>query len=230
MESTRRELRAGVTLLEMMVVIALLGLLTAATVTVLVSMRRANVTGNAQLDLQREAERGLMRVVTDLRRSGSVRLAGKDYPYLFEDGVPDEAFGVHAHELALKGAQPSDYDFGANREVVLRLPADVTGPAGVADGVPDVDANGGLVWSANETSFVVVTRADGLNYLERRTNGGAPQRVCRYVERVVFDDALSSGFEVPLGAIRVRLYLRKRDGDGIVHRHWGEVTVRLQNG
>ncbi len=228
MKSTSKR-RGGFSLLEMTMVIVLLSLVTGSIVSVMGGMRRVNISGNAQVDLQREGERALARIVTDLRRSGDLTIAGKGYPYLFEDGALDVDFEVHDHPLALKTAQPNEYDFGPNREIVFLLPEDVTGPEGVADGVPDVDANGALLWSANEVSFVVTTRADELNYLERRTNGGAPERVCRFVERVVFDDTISSGFQVPLGAIRVRIFLRKTDASGVVHRYSGEVTVRLRN-
>lgn len=79
-------------------------------------------------------------------------------------------------------------------------------------------------------SLVVNTRPDGFNYLEQRTNGGAPRTLARHVERVVFDDAASSGFQIPLGSVRVRLFFRRTDGRGNLIRYRNEAVVNLRNG
>jgi hypothetical protein len=147
-----------------------------------------------------------------------------DYPYLFEDGDAQVPFADHAHEPAAKEAEVGDDDFGPNREIVLCRPADAD-----TDGVPDVDVDGDLVWSAYEVSYVLVTE-DGVNRLQRRIDAGEPRTVASHVERVTFDDAASSGYEVPLGAVRVRIWFRTADGTGRLHRYFVESTIKLRNG
>jgi len=90
----------------------------------------------------------------------------------------------------------------------------------------------GLVWSHDEVSYVVVVLADGSRVLQRRVNNDAASAriVARYVERVQFDTPESSGWVVPLGAVRVRIFFRSTDADGHIFRARNEVTVRLRNG
>jgi len=71
------------------------------------------------------------------------------------------------------------------------------------DNRPDLDAAGQMVWSEDQVSFAVIPRADGTNVLQRRVNGGS---------------------------IRVRIWLRERDGRGALHRYFTEAVVKLRNG
>jgi prepilin-type N-terminal cleavage/methylation domain-containing protein len=126
------------------------------------------------------------------------------------------------------------------------------------DGLPELDGNGdgvptddlddvealwdpalntiqpdtGLVWSHNEVSYVVVVLADGSRVLHRRVNNDAATArvVARHVERVQFDTPESSGWTVPLGAVRVQIFFRTADAEGHIFRARNEVTVRLRNG
>ena len=90
----------------------------------------------------------------------------------------------------------------------------------------------GLVWSHNEVSYVVVVLADGSRVLQRRVNNEAATArvVARHVERVQFDTPESSGWTVPLGAVRVRIFFRTTNAEGHIYRARNEVTVRLRNG
>jgi len=80
-----------------------------------------------------------------------------------------------------------------------------------------------------QSSYVVVTEG-GVNYLQRRTNGVQPQTIVSNVERVAFDDTTTSGFVVPLDAIRVRVWFRAEDQTGLAHRYFVETTIKLRNG
>ena len=215
----------GFSLPEVLVVSGILLVVGGAVTAVLARARGLAVTGGELAGLEERSERALHRIVQDLRRSGFDQVDGIDYPYLFEDGNALPPFENHAHAPAAKQAVAGDPDFGPNREIVLVLPADDDG-----DGIPDIDGSGMLVWGGDEVSYIVVTGPDGVNVLERRTNGGNPLPVARHVERIVFDDAESSGFTVPLRSIRVRIDFRDRDSEGRAYRHSREFTVRLRNG
>jgi hypothetical protein len=115
-------------------------------------------------------------------------------------------------------------DFGPNREIVFLQPADADGNA-----VPDVGADGNLVWSPNEISYVVVTGADGVNYLQRRVNAGQPLRIASHVERVVFDDQITSGFAIPPRSIRVQIFFREPDEEGSLIRYSTQALTRMRN-
>ncbi len=188
-------------------------------------------------------------------------LNGRNYPYAIEGGnVEAGGNEVHNHAEANKSADPDDPDFGPDRELVFLMPSDVDRDRRPdldidGDGIPELDGNGdgarseddedtgdfdpfgatilgsGLVWDHDELSYVLVTRPDGQNYLERRVNGGGAgaRRICRGVERVVFDTN-SSDLTLPLGAVRVRLFLRTTDSTGTLHKRSVEATVRLRNG
>ena len=79
-------------------------------------------------------------------------------------------------------------------------------------------------------SFVVVTDANGINVLERRIDGATQRVVAKHVERIVFDDVNTSLGEVPVGAVRVRIFFRQQDRSGQTFRHSVELTVSLRNG
>jgi hypothetical protein len=161
---------------------------------------------------------------------------GTAFPYTFESG--DSLFNdAHDHLPADEHAEPGEPDFGSDREIVLILPRDedTLGPpavVGVPDDIPDLDVNGELIWGAQEFSYVLVTSPDGINRLERRVDGAAPGQVmASWVERVRFDDFHSDPLAIPnSGSVRVRLWLRKPDSGGTVHRWTGEAMVRMRNG
>jgi len=254
--------RSGFTLIELVIVVTVLAVLARMLVTTSDSMSRITATGTIEAVLQTEAERALRTIVEDLRRSGFVEVNGKDFPFVFDDGNPDDPlFDSQAHAAAPLTALPDDNDFGPRRSIVLALPSDLDRDGrpeldADLDGVPELDGNGdrvhtdepadtvglwdefantiqdnGLVWSHAEVSYVVVVLADGSRVLQRRVdNDPATARViARHVERVQFDTPESSGFQLPLGCVRVRLFFRKLDEDGRLHRARNEVTVRLRN-
>jgi len=242
----------GFTLVEVVVATTVLMVMAGSLITAMQGMRGLTDAGNLEVKLQEAGERALSRMVEDLRRSGFVEvdLGGgpplQSFPYIFKDGDPTLGWtwgidptganpdntdppvtnmGVHAHAPAAKAAQPGDPDFGPNQEIVFVIPADAD-----LDGVPDIDASGDIVWSPNQISYVLVTRLDGVNYVERRVNGVNNQKVAMNVERLVFDDNTSSGGgAVRVNTIRIEIHFRQVDSQGLVHRYVAQTSLRLRN-
>ena len=224
-----RRARAGFSMVEMAITITILALISGALAQSMEGVQNLTVSSNRRSTLQVMGNRALLDIVDDLRDSGNVTIGALDYPYVFEPGNADPAFAAHEHAGANRNGENGDEDFGPAREIVFRVfdwaPDPVTGEM-----EPDVAADGSLLWAAEEISYRLTTRADGVNYLERRTDGGNPTVVAHHVERVVFDDDESSGFQIPLGSIRVRIWMRDRDGTGQIQRYFAETTVALTNG
>jgi prepilin-type N-terminal cleavage/methylation domain-containing protein len=229
-------MRGGFTMLEMLIAATILLILAGSLTASLSSMRGVTNAGDVESRLQESGERILKAILTDMQRSGFVLVGGIDYPFLFNEGnanenwqaVPNGAFGVHTHPAPTHAAVVGDPDFGVTREIVFVLPQDADG-----DQVPDIDAAGDLIWGAAELSYVLVTRADGINYVERRTDGANGQVIGMFVERLAFDDNDSTQLSpdpVPLGAIRVQVFLRQVDQEGLVRRYAASATVRMRNG
>ncbi len=219
-----RSARAGFTVIELTFAAAILIVLGSALVAAMEAMRDTTITGSVQSKLQESGEKALMQIISDLRRSGQVTVALVDYPYTFVDGNATGAFAGHWHQPAQQNALPGEASFGPSREIVFLLPQDAD-----LDGVPDLDADAALIWGVTEFSYVLVTGADGVNRLERRTNGANGRSVCSQVERVVFDD-ITTDVTLPVDSVRIRVFLRQRDSRGVVQRWQSEATLRMRNG
>jgi prepilin-type N-terminal cleavage/methylation domain-containing protein len=224
-ERSPRTGQRGVTLLEMSVSMSLLVVVLGSLAWAMTGLRGLVSSGKNRAALQTSGQLALVEMIEELRQSGIVELNAVRYPVVFEDGDPGENHPGLEHPVAAENAQAGEPDFGPDRELIFLRPMDAD-----ANRRPDLDVDGNLLWSAEEISYVVVTRPDGENYLERRVDGGNPRIVCRFVERLIIDDAETSGFEIPLGCVRIRLFLRKRDGQGTVHRYFTEGIVALRNG
>ena len=220
-----RARRAGFTLLETSISVTLVLLMSGALVMAMQNMQGLAVGNNNRSALDMMADEALEEMVEDLRQSGEVTVGGLDYPYVFDGGAADGIdFPNHVHPPAVNAAGAGDNDFGPDREIVFVRPADADG-----DQRPDIGVGGALIWDVNEFSYVVVTRADGVNTLERRINGAQPRVVGRFVERLVVDTAASSGFQIPLGSVRIRIFFRQFDEGGTLMRTTREAVVRLRN-
>jgi len=222
--------RKGFSTLEMMVAVMLLSLLAGSLTLVIKHMRGMANSSGAEANLQDSAERAMKRISADLSRSGEVVLGAVKYPYLFDDGDATGAFAVHGHKAANHAAVAGDPDFGPTREIVFAQPQESDPPGTYGNNVPDVDASANLVWDPVEFSYVLVTGVDGINRLQRRTSGANAVTIASYVERVVFDDNASSGFVLPVHSMRVRLFFRKLDAQGVLHRYSAEQIIKLRNG
>jgi hypothetical protein len=241
--------RAGFTLTETLVGTVVLFILAAALTGVSNSMKSLTVHGTTDSELQNMGEHALGLIVSDLKRSGFASAAGNAYPYIFVNGNATGAFANQAHPPAAKTARPGDSDFGPDHEIVFLapqfaemkrlsdgtdIPAANPTPGGLTVAkiypVPTIDANGNAAWDGVDYSYVLITRPDGINYLERRTNAGNPKTIAHHVERISFDSNAQDLFNVPLNAIRVRIYFRQKDDKGRLHRHFAEAMVGLRNG
>lgn len=215
-------------MVEMAISITILAILSGALAQSVEGVRNLTVSSNRRSTLQVMGNRALLDIVQDLKNSGNVTIGGLEYPYLFVPGNAIPAFQAHDHVAAVSNGAAGDADFGNSREIVFRIfdwaPDAVTGEM-----EPNVSVDGALIWDAAEISYRLTTRADGTNYLERLVNGANPRIIAHHVERVVFDDDESSGFEIPLGSIRVRLWMRDVDGTGQVQRYFTETVVALTN-
>ncbi|HUR29337.1 MAG TPA: hypothetical protein VM509_14205 [Planctomycetota bacterium] len=230
MRHRKIDARGGFSALELTIAVMLLALLAGSLSLALQRMRGMTGSSSARATLQDSAERALKKISTDLSRSGQLTLLGDKFPYLFDEGAATGAFAAHAHAPATHHAAAGDPDFGPNREVVFVAPRESDPEGTYGDDVPDIDASGRLIWDAAQFSYVVVTGADGANRLERRTNAASPVTIASNVERVVFDDNASSGFVIPVDSVRVRLFFRKVDAQGVLHRHQAEQIIKLRNG
>lgn len=229
--SIQRRARRGFTVLEMTIAVTILSMLVGSLTLVLRHMRGMTSSSGARSTLQDSAERAMRRISADLSRSGQLVLAGGvSYPYLFDDGAAVAPFDIHAHAAASHSAAAGEPDFGPNREIVFALPRESDPPGTFGNDVPDIDANANLIWDANEFSYVVITGPDGINYLQRRVNAGAPTTIASNLERVVFDDSTSTGGALVPDAVRVRLFFRKVDASGVLHRYSAEQIIKLRNG
>jgi prepilin-type N-terminal cleavage/methylation domain-containing protein len=217
--------KSGFSLIETIISTMILSLLFGALSQSVANLRQVTMFSSERASLQTMGDEALMEMVDELRNSGEQEMGGLDYPYVFDGGVPDPAYFAHEHEPADGLAVDGDTDFGVDREIVFLLPADADN-----DGRPDVDAAGELSWGAEEVSYTVTTRADGINYLERRDDGAAPSIVGHHVERMVIDTSTSSGFEIPLETVRIRLFFRMIGSNGDLIRYSNEAVVALRNG
>jgi hypothetical protein len=222
---SRTASRRGITLLELMIGVMVLLMLVGSLMQSLRSMSRGASYANIDGELQGQAEHALRSIIASLKPSGFATVGGNAFPYLFLDGNATGAYAASAHAPATHTAVRGEPDYGPNREIVFVQPQDADG-----DNRPDLDAGGQMIWSASQYSYVVVTRADGANVLQRRIDGGSIREIAHHIERITFDDNTSSGFTVPLRAIRVRIWLRERDERGAIHRYYTEAVVKLRNG
>lgn len=222
---TARARRRGFTVLEVSITTVLLVIVFGSLALGIQGMQGLAVSSNERGALQTAGQDALLEVLGDLRRSGTVEVGGFAYPLVFEGGDPGEGHPQHLHTPATKSGEPGDLDFGPDRAILYVLPRDEDG-----DRRPDVDENGELIWDEDVHGFVLITGADGVNRLERWVEDRPPRVVARHVERIVFDDAASAGFQIPLGSVRVRLFLRKVDSSGRIQRFTTEGVVALRNG
>ena len=229
-ESSRS--RAGFSVLEMLIAVTILSMLAGTLTLAIKHMRGFTTNSTSRATLQDAAERALKRIAADLSRSGEISIGGVNYPYLnIVDGVPaDPAFAGHAHAAPTHAAVAGEPDFGANREIVFALPQESDPPGTYGNDVPDIDAGANLIWDATEFSYVLITGVDGINYLQRRVNGANPVTIASNLERVEFVDNFFSGFVLPVNTVRVRLFFRKTDAEGVLHRYTAEQIIKLRNG
>ncbi|MDP6387650.1 MAG: hypothetical protein QGI93_15750 [Planctomycetota bacterium] len=94
-----------------------------------------------------------------------------------------------------------------------------------------VDSASGVVWPHTEWSYVLTTRADGINCLQRRM-GADPSTdltIATHVERLQVDTAATCQWTIPLNSVRVQIFFRRHDKRGVLFRYTTQVVVALKN-
>ncbi len=252
--------RAGFTLIEVMLSAAILAVLARSLVMASQGMGAMSKTGGSMSLLQEQATKAQTALFADLRQSGLMMVDGNSYPHIFEAGLPGEGFEDFAYEPGAQEAVVGQSDFGAHRAIVFLVPADMDSDGRPdmdldLNGVPELDGNGdgvlsedvndigawnqalyqidpdtGLVWDKAGVRFAVHNGPDGRTYLERWVGGNLDRRVAKNVERFFVETPLETGFQIPTNAVRISLFLRRTDSDGVTYRHSAQWVVSLQNG
>ncbi|MEZ6021269.1 MAG: hypothetical protein R3F17_14610 [Planctomycetota bacterium] len=61
-------------------------------------------------------------------------------------------------------------------------------------------------------------------------NGAPGKRIAKDIERMWIETPADTGFTIPTNALRISLFLRRTDTDGVVYRHSVSWVVSLRNG
>lgn len=129
--------RGGFTVLEMGLSVSVMGVVA----WMLVSASQAGSSmmemGNLKAEMFRRSQVAVAQILDDLSRTGYVSLGGRDYPHVFDGGLPDVGFDEYEYEPGPMAARAGEPDFGVMRSIVFCLPSDLDG-----DGRPEIDANG----------------------------------------------------------------------------------------
>ncbi|HIF41050.1 MAG TPA: hypothetical protein EYQ74_08125 [Planctomycetes bacterium] len=94
-----------------------------------------------------------------------------------------------------------------------------------------VDSVSGVIWPHTEWSYVLTTRADGINCLQRRMDADptTDQTIATHVERIQVDTAATCQWTIPLNSVRVQIFFRRHDERGVLFRYTTQVVVALKN-
>jgi len=94
-----------------------------------------------------------------------------------------------------------------------------------------VDSVSGVVWPHTEWSYVLTTRADGVNCLQRRMNAdpSTDETIATHVERIQVDTADTCQWTIPLNSVRLQIFFRRLDERGVLFRYTTQVVVALKN-
>lgn len=189
MKHTRR---GGFMFLEMTITLSIFaGLLTLFAL----SLRTTEADRELQehIDLAREdAAKALLQIREALTQTQVV----SGFPAIFPGNTIGATYPVLAH-----GAANITPPTPMCQELAYLMPADADG-----DGWPDVTAGGSLAWAANPGAITCVGNADGTNRTRIVAEDGTARVISRRIRSVVVEDSASTGFTIPLQALRVTAY------------------------
>ena len=209
----------GFSLIEVLVVVAVFGIMILAAYGSLRTAADAQVTGSRLVDLRTSAIRALYEIAADLRQTGRVDLsppADRVYPYLFSNGEATGYFAAASHSSPKNRAKPGSQASGVSSEIIYVLPRDLDG-----DGTRIAAATGAIEWGPEDWSIALLTQPDGTNLLCRRKDGAVDRVLAPHVNRVTFEDYRSDP-TLGYNQIRVRIFMVFNDD---VPAHYLETSV-----
>ncbi|QDV08441.1 hypothetical protein Poly30_39840 [Planctomycetes bacterium Poly30] len=145
------------------------------------------------LDLVRE---DAQKVLLEVREVLSQTQVVSGFPIVFPGNTIGAAFPALVHGPA--NVNPPTPQC---QELAFLTPSDADG-----DGWPDTNAGGSIAWSGNPAAVTCVGNADGTNRVRLVAANGAARVLSRRIRSIVIDDSASTGFTIPLSALRITVY------------------------
>jgi len=193
MKQTHHNNQAGFGLLELLITVGLFsGLLTLFSMSLQGSAEKQRSSMD-QAAAQMNAQKGLSAIREALGQTNF----GGGLPAVYDGNDIGADYPALAHPAA------NAYDnLPQSRELVFQTLLDADD-----NGWPDVDAAGNMSWSPTLAALIVTPDAQGVNRLYMVDTDGGRNPLARDVGSLVIDDSASSGFQIPLNQLRVRLFM-----------------------
>ena len=209
--------RCGFTLIEFLLAATLFGSIVGAFLMATARSQSLSDGQMARLRLESELIDVIRTVRQELERSGYAIDDGDDFPLVFEAGASPIADFAH------------DPPVGADADDSTELAFVVAADADDNDW-PDLGAENLVNWSAERRALLLVPNANGLNDLVLRSTTTGDRRLSTMATRLTCERSSTTGFAIPLRAVRISFTLRTEDSDGrAIERSTTEVFV-LKNG
>ncbi|MDF1838838.1 MAG: hypothetical protein P1V35_13290 [Planctomycetota bacterium] len=185
--------RAGFGLLELLITV---GLFTGLLSLFSMSLRTSTENQRSSMD-QAAAQMNAQKGLTAIREALGQTSFGGGLPAVYDGNT----LGLDYPALAHPPANAFD-NLPPSRELVFQTLEDADD-----NGWPDVDAAGNMSWSPTLAALIVTPDAQGINRIYLVDTAGGRRPLARNVGSLVIDDSASSGFQIPLDQLRVRLFM-----------------------
>ncbi|MBI1850907.1 MAG: hypothetical protein HYR85_11235 [Planctomycetes bacterium] len=239
--------RHGFTIIEIVLSLSVASVIFSSLYVVVLGLRSYFDTGNVAAALEEDGRRIMRTLISELRQTGIVEGGAVNYPAIYERSAApmddSNQRGALVATLSLRdsdlGGQVFDPNAGTradlyrNREstelafkhLAVRELHDANGNAYYAPRLNN--ANGDILWSDNEYSYLVTIDPTGIPQLERRIDGQNPRVIGHYVRKVVFE-SISHDPTISYNQIVIVLYMARRVAGRLVTVDV-EGTVNLRN-